>query len=139
MLWFAFDFESVVILEMSTLCLYYLVTFWINKAGWLTFTDWHLSAQAKHPPVGAQGGGVGRYLPPLKTIFPVEFMHKKTQIAPMIEVIKICKSTKKKRIKCFTISKWRPFENVRFTSLDNTLNFEGPLSRKSFLTKYGSH
>ncbi len=68
-------------------------------------------------PRGAPTVGVPTYLPPLKTIFPVEFMHTNCTIY---------------HFKMAAI-----FENFRFVSLRNTPKFEEPLSQKSFLTKFG--
>ncbi len=80
----------------------------------------------------------GGYLPtpPLKTIFPVEFLHTNCTIDRGHKTLLICEE---KKIKYFTVSKWRPFENFRFTSLRNTPKFEEPLSQTSFLTKFGSN
>ncbi len=72
-----------------------------------------LSAQAKNPSVGAQGGGYPPTFPPLKTIFPVESMHTNYTIDRGYKTLLICEE---KKIKCFTASKWRPFENFRFAS-----------------------
>ena len=77
-------------------------------------------------PGGRRNWGVGTY--PLKTIFPVEFMHKNCTIDRGHQTLLICKE----KNYSFTVSKWRPFENFRFTSLRNTPKFEEPLSQKSF-------
>ncbi len=78
----------------------------------------------------------GTHLPPSKNFFPSRIMHTNCTIARGHKTLRIYKD---KKVKCYTVSKWRPFENFCFASLRNTPKFEEPLSQKSFWTKFGSN